>query len=45
MRAEEPPRIIFKNLDGFNALDENGKIKTILFLNGAREIVTLIGKL
>lgn len=43
MRVEEPPRLQFKQLNGFKALDDNGKIKTILFLDAAKEIVTIIG--
>lgn len=40
-----PPRLVFKQLNGFQAIDEQGKIKTILFLNASREVVTLIGKI
>lgn len=40
-----PPRLVFKQLNGFQAIDEQGKIKTILFLNASREVVTLIGKM
>lgn len=40
----DKPRLIFKKLRGFQTLDEDEKIKTILFLDAAREIVSLIGK-
>lgn len=43
--ALNEPKLIFKQLKGFQAIDEHGKIKTILFLNASREIVSLIGKL
>lgn len=39
------PRLVFKQLNGFRAIDEQGKIKTILFLNASREVVALIGKI
>lgn len=39
------PRLDFKQLNGFQAIDEQGKIKTILFLNAAREVVAIIGKM
>lgn len=39
------PRLIFTQLNGFQAIDEQGKIKTILFLNASREVVALIGKI
>lgn len=42
--APELPRIIFKELKGFQAINEQGKVKTILFLNAAREVVDIIGK-
>lgn len=40
----DQPRLIFKHLNGFQAIDQHGKIKTILFLNASREVVSLIGK-
>lgn len=39
------PRLVFKQLNGFQAIDKQGKIKTILFLNASREVVALIGKI
>lgn len=41
----EQPRLAFKQLKGFQAIDEQGKIKTILFLNASREVVAIIGKI
>lgn len=38
------PRLVFKQLKGFQAIDEQGKVKTILFLNAAREVVAIIGE-
>lgn len=43
-KMDQPPRIMFTELQGFRAIDDQGKVKTILFLNAAREIVTIIGK-
>ncbi|XP_031625191.1 glycolipid transfer protein [Contarinia nasturtii] len=42
MGKTEQPRIMFTQLQGFQAIDEQGKVKTILFLNAAREIVSII---
>ena len=42
--TENEPKILFGNLKGFPAICDNGKIDTGLFLEAAREIVTLIGK-
>lgn len=42
---EVQPRIYFKNLKGFQAIADNGKIETALFLDAAKEIVSLIGKI
>lgn len=39
------PKVVFKHLKGFQAIDDQGKIKTILFLNASREIVSIIGEL
>ncbi|XP_055303448.1 glycolipid transfer protein B [Sitodiplosis mosellana] len=38
----EQPRVVFKQLKGFQAIDEQGKVKTILFLNASREVVAII---
>lgn len=38
------PRLVFTQLKGFQAIDEQGKVKTILFLNASREVVAIIGK-
>lgn len=41
----EQPRLLFKQLKGFKAIEnEHDKIETIAFLNAAREVVALIGK-
>lgn len=42
--AVDQPRLIFKQLKGFQAIDEHGKVKTILFLNASREVVAIIGE-
>lgn len=43
--AVDQPRLMFKQLKGFHAINEQGKVKTILFLNAAREVVAIIGKI
>lgn len=43
--ALDQPKLIIKHLKGFQAIDDEGKIKTILFLNAAREVVSIIGEL
>lgn len=43
--AFDQPKLIFKHLKGFQAIDNGGRIKTILFLNAAREVVSIIGEL
>lgn len=40
----DQPRLLFKQLKGFKAVDEHDKIEMITFLNAAREIVSLIGE-
>lgn len=44
MSSDQPPRLVFKQLNGFQAIDNQGKVKTILFLDASREVVTIIGK-
>lgn len=41
---EQQPRVVFNQLKGFQAIDDQGKVKTILFLNASREVVAIIGK-
>lgn len=41
----DQPRLVFNQMTGFQAMDEQGKVKTILFLNASREVVTIIGEL
>lgn len=43
-RGDVQPLINFKNLKGFRAFSEDGKIETILFLDAAKEIVAQIGE-
>lgn len=43
--ALDQPKLIFKQLKGFQAIDDGGKIKTFLFLNAAQEVVSIIGEL
>lgn len=38
-------RIVFSKLNGFPALHDNSKIQTQILLDGAKEVVSLIGKL
>lgn len=42
--VSEQPRLVFKQFKGFQAMDEHGKVKTILFLNASKEVVGIIGK-
>lgn len=44
-RTSNQPRLLFKQIKGFQAMDEHGKVKTILFLNASREVVAIIGEL
>lgn len=37
-------KIIFSKLKGFPILDDNSKIETLCFIEGAKEIVSLIGE-
>lgn len=37
-------KIIFSELKGFPVLDDNAQVETDAFINGASEIVSLIGK-
>lgn len=41
----EQPRLVFTQLKGFHAMDEHGKVKTILFLNASKEVVGIIGEI
>lgn len=43
-KKSDQPRIVFKQIKGFQAIDDQGKVKTILFLNASREVVTIIGE-
>lgn len=43
-KQSDQPRIVFKQIKGFQAIDDQGKVKTILFLNASREVVAIIGE-
>lgn len=43
-KKSDQPRIVFKQIKGFQAIDDQGKVKTILFLNASREVVAIIGE-
>lgn len=43
-KGDVQPLINFKNLKGFRAFSDDGKIETILFLDAAKEIVSQIGE-
>lgn len=44
-KTSDEPRLVFKQMKGFQAIDEQGKVKTILFLNASKEVVAIIGEL